>query len=82
MIMYELQHPTLAHPWESVFGTQVRVDTLSALIMEAVKIGERPPVNDESPYTCLMRKCWDASPENRPEALDLKKLIVLLHEVK
>lgn len=81
MIMYELQHPTLSHPWESVFGNQVRVDTLSALIMEAVKKGERPPVNGESPFTSLMRKCWDSSPESRPDAFDLNKQIVLLHEV-
>ena len=81
MIMYELQFPKLAHPWESVFGTEVRIDTLSALIITAVQRGERPPVKNESPYTHLMKKCWDNLPENRPTAFELKNEIVELHQV-
>ncbi|POG72299.1 kinase-like domain-containing protein [Rhizophagus irregularis DAOM 181602=DAOM 197198] len=40
--------------------------------------GIRPEINDQiAPkcYTNLMKKCWDSNPDNRPNSVEIKKLI-------
>ncbi|CAB4410384.1 unnamed protein product [Rhizophagus irregularis] len=48
----------------------------------AIKIcsGTRPDINElEAPkcYIDLMKRCWDSNPDNRPNAIEIEKLIVL-----
>ncbi|POG72310.1 kinase-like domain-containing protein [Rhizophagus irregularis DAOM 181602=DAOM 197198] len=45
--------------------------------------GIRPEINDQiAPkcYTDLMKKCWDSNPENRPNSVEIKKLINLFYQ--
>lgn len=77
MIMYELLYPNLAHPWASTFITGIP-ETISAAIGNAVKCGKRPPVEEESRFTRLMKTCWDEDPDERHNASDLNMEIVLI----
>ncbi len=75
MVMYELLHPTLCHPWEAVFSCG-SPDTIRLSIIAAVKSGKRPPVTEITPYTILMKKCWADRPDQRPSPTELQPLIL------
>ena len=77
MIMYELLHPDLKHPWESDVP---RVDP--AIITNLVVKGNRPTIScDTGPLTKLMKKCWSTDVQHRPGieivVLKLKSIVEL-----
>jgi len=78
MFMYELAYPTNSHPWSLVFSPDLLADTLSALIIQKVKDQQRPPVQENSPYTKLMQDCWKQNPESRPAILEIRQRIISL----
>lgn len=68
MLMYELLFPSIGHPWESVCKSS-NPQVVSASIMQAVKCGRRPPVEDSlsnDHFIVTIKKCWDEDPKNRP----------------
>lgn len=74
MIMFELEHPTLHYPWETVFSSSATdVMTLNTLIMEAVKGGKRPKIEEfcSPDLSNLMQTCWSQTPDDRPSAENL-----------
>ena len=65
MLMYELLFPSIGHPWESVSKSS-NPQVVSASIMQAVKCGRRPPVEDSlsnDHFIVTMKKCWDEDPK-------------------
>lgn len=76
MIMHELLYHTYSHPWESVFK-QCSPHTLTSLIIEAVKRGERPKVvdHDDSAYFYIMKLCWAQEAAERPSLVSIKEQI-------
>jgi len=77
MIMFELLHPNLPYPWAEIYSTGSS-DTISALILGAVSIGDRPPVRKyvTSSYIDTMKNCWEQNPANRPTATLIETLFL------
>ena len=78
MFMYELAYPTNSHPWSQVFSPDLLADTLSALIIQKVKDQQRPPVQEDTPYSKLMQDCWQQNPGLRPVILEIRQRIISL----
>lgn len=74
MVMYELLHPDIYHPWGKVFSCGSH-DVIKLSIIDAVKSGKRPPVLEVSAYITLMETCWDQDPGRRPTPTELKRHI-------
>jgi serine/threonine protein kinase len=72
MLMYELLYPSISHPWESIC-TSSNPQVVAASIIQAVKNGKRPPVDDSSGncFTEKMMECWNKDPQKRPSVSSL-----------
>ena len=69
--MFELEHPTLNYPWETVFSSSATdVMTLNTLIMDNVKAGKRPKIEESClpDLSNLICTCWRQVPDERPSA--------------
>lgn len=87
MVMHEILHGHLQHPWASDFSVGSS-ESISSLIIDAVKNGRRPKVEEreETLTLCtLLQKAWHQEPDQRPSAeyirIAIEKLVVtfLLH---
>ncbi len=87
MVMHEILHGHLQHPWASDFSVGSS-ETISSLIIDAVKHGRRPKMeeHEETLTLCtLLQKAWHQEPDQRPSAeyirIAIEKLVVtfLLH---
>lgn len=89
MVMHEILHGHLQHPWASDFSVGSS-ESISSLIIDAVKNGRRTKVeeHEETLTLCtLLQKAWHQEPDQRPSAeyirIAIEKLVVtfLLHSV-
>lgn len=87
MVMHKILHGHLQHPWASEFSVGCS-EAISSLIIDAVKLGQRPKVeeHEETLTLCtLLQKAWHQEPDKRPSAeyirIAIEKLVVtfLLH---
>jgi hypothetical protein len=87
MVMHEILHGHLQHPWASDFSVGSS-ESISSLIIDAMKNGRRPKVeeHEETLTLCtLLQKAWHQEPDQRQSAeyirIAIEKLVVtfLLH---
>ncbi|KAK4025015.1 hypothetical protein OUZ56_010521 [Daphnia magna] len=70
MVIYELVHLEYQYPWASVYRMG-KAESISTLIIEAVKRCERPQICEEvagSSLANLMISMWDQNPNLKPDA--------------
>ncbi len=87
LVMDEILHGHLQHPWASDFSVGSS-ETISSLIIDAVKNGRRPKVEEHEEsltFFTLLQKAWHQEPDQRPSAeyfrIGIEKLVAtfLLH---
>lgn len=85
MVIYELVHLEYQYPWASVYRMG-KAESISTLIIEAVKRCERPQICEEvagSSLANLMISMWDQNPNLKPDAAHIiakiEQFMVILH---
>lgn len=85
MVIHELLHGHLQHLWASDYSVGSS-EAVSCLIIEAVKLGQRPSIQEDEQtlsLCCLMQKAWQQQPDERPTAeffrTEIEKLLVAFY---